>query len=90
MGLFSLNTSILHRELFDIVKDKELEKFILDICKRIRYLRKEQQMTQLDLSVKCGMEENAIQRLEKGRTSPTVKTLYKVAKGLGVEVRELL
>lgn len=72
------------------MKDEELKEFILKIGERIRCFRKEQKMTQLDLSVKSELEENAIQRLEKGRTSPTIKTLIKVAKGLGVEVRELL
>ena len=46
-------------------------------------------MTQLDLAIKSGMEENAVQRLETARTSPTIKTLYKIAKGLGVEFAEL-
>ncbi|WP_323787733.1 helix-turn-helix transcriptional regulator [Psychroserpens sp.] len=72
------------------MKDKELQGFVLGIGKRIRAFRKEQKMTQLDLGIKSDIEENAIQRLETGRTSPTVKTLFKVAKGLGVEVRELM
>ncbi|WP_262890655.1 helix-turn-helix domain-containing protein [Kordia aestuariivivens] len=71
------------------MKDTELAELILNIGKRIRELRKEQNMTQLDLAVKSGMEENAVQRLEMARTSPTIKTLYKIAKGLGVELREL-
>jgi transcriptional regulator with XRE-family HTH domain len=71
------------------LKDKELAELILSIGMRIRELRKEQNMTQLDLAVKSGMEENAVQRLEKARTSPTIKTLHKIAKGLDVEFIEL-
>ncbi|QHI38074.1 hypothetical protein IMCC3317_34580 [Kordia antarctica] len=71
------------------MEDKELAELILSIGQRIRELRKEQNMTQLDLGIKSGMEENAVQRLETARTSPTIKTLHRIAKGLNVELREL-
>lgn len=62
---------------------------VMRIGKRIRELRKERNMTQLDLSVKSGMEENAVQRLETARTYPTFKTLFRIAKGLDIELKEL-
>ncbi len=70
------------------MKEPELEEFVRQIGTRICELRKERNMTQLDLSVKVQMEENAIQRLEKGRSSPTLKTLYRIAKGLDIEMWE--
>ena len=39
-------------------------------------------MTQLDLSIKTDIDVRQIQRLERGHTSPTLKTLYKLIKGL--------
>lgn len=47
-------------------------------------------MTQLDLAVACGIEENAVGRLENGRTNPTVKTLLKISKALDVKLSELV
>ena len=43
-------------------------------------------MTQLDLAAKTGMDESAIQRLEKKRTSPTLNTLSRIATGLDISL----
>lgn len=64
--------------------------FIVAIGKQIRELRKEKAMTQLDLAVKSGMEENALQRIETGRTNPTIKTLLKITRALDIEFSELI
>jgi len=53
--------------------------------KQIRKYRIEQSMTQFDLAVKSGMEENALQRIETGRINPTIKTLLKIVNALDVE-----
>tara|TARA_R110000787_G_scaffold285924_1_gene402732 strand:- start:93 stop:242 length:150 start_codon:yes stop_codon:yes gene_type:complete len=47
-------------------------------------------MTQFDLAVASGMEENALQRIEAGRTNPTLKTLYKIATALDIQLYLLL
>ena len=47
-------------------------------------------MTQLDLAINSDMEDTALWRIEKGKTNPTIKTLLKVARGLGVEILDLL
>lgn len=70
------------------MKEQDIKNFVSQIGKRISELRKERNMTQLDLSVKAQMEENAIQRLETGRSSPTAKTLYRITKGLEIEMWE--
>ena len=62
--------------------------FIQRITARIKKLRKERNMTQFDLASKSDMEENALQRLERNRTSPTVKTLLKIARGLGMSAED--
>tara|TARA_R110001632_G_scaffold38339_2_gene96498 strand:+ start:27181 stop:27408 length:228 start_codon:yes stop_codon:yes gene_type:complete len=62
---------------------------IKEIGKKIKILRKSQGMTQLDLAIKSEMEENALQRIETGRTNPTVKTLLKISISLKVDLQEL-
>ncbi len=69
------------------MEEQELKLFIKDIGKRIRELRKERDMTQLDLAIKSNIDERQIQRLEASRTSPTLKTLYKVIKGLSLDFK---
>lgn len=66
------------------------EDFIKKVGLRIKKLRKEQKLTQLDLAIKSDMEENALQRIEAGRTNPTLKTLLKIINALeGVEFNQL-
>lgn len=59
------------------------------VGKRISVLRKQLKLTQAALASTAGMEESALQRIEAGRTNPTIKTLYKVAVALNVEIKEL-
>lgn len=56
---------------------------------RMKEIRKERGMTQLDVAIKSGMEENAYQRIESGRTNPSVKTVNKIADALEVEIKIL-
>jgi transcriptional regulator with XRE-family HTH domain len=35
------------------------------------------------------MEESALQRIEAGRTNPTIKTLFKISNALNVELKVL-
>lgn len=58
------------------------EKFIKKVGLRIKELRKERNLTQLDLAAKSDMEESALQRIEAGRTNPTLKTLLKISNAL--------
>lgn len=71
------------------MENQEIKDFVVRIGKRVKELRHERNMTQLDLCTKIGVEETTIQRLENARTFPTLKTLYKVAQGLEVEFKEL-
>ena len=72
------------------MEEAELKEFIKKIGNRIKELRLEKNMTQLDLAVASNIDERQIQRLEASHTSPTIKTLYKVAKGLDMDVYLLL
>lgn len=68
---------------------KSEKKYIKKIGKRIVQLREEQKMKQIDLAIAINIEDSALRRLESGRTNPTIKTLLRVAEGLGVDFREL-
>ena len=61
-----------------------------DVTKRvglqIRKFRNEKKMSQLDLAIASEMDENALQRIEVGRTNPTVKTLFKISEALEIEL----
>ena len=63
--------------------------FIIGIGNKIKFHRLERKMTQLDLAIKSGMEENALQRIEKGRTNPTIKTLIKIVNALQIDFEQL-
>jgi len=63
--------------------------FIKKIGHQIKTFRKSQGLTQFDLAIKSGMEENALQRIETGRTNPTIKTLLKITEALNIEMFEL-
>lgn len=58
---------------------------------RVKQLRKERGFTQQDLAEKVDLGYKYYQSLESGRTAnPTVDTLEKIAKALGVDVVELM
>jgi transcriptional regulator with XRE-family HTH domain len=58
--------------------------------RRIRELRKQQKMSQTELAEKAAVSLITISRIERGERDPHVKTLARIAKGLGVAPFELL
>nr|ARK09014.1 transcriptional regulator [Fibrella sp. ES10-3-2-2] len=50
----------------------------------IREVRKAKGLTQEELAAKMGVQKAMVNGLEQGRSSPTVKTLEKVASALGL------
>lgn len=57
--------------------------------KKIANYRKEQKLTQADLGALINMDEAAIRRIELGGTNPTFKTLYRIAEGLQISLKDL-
>lgn len=64
-------------------------KFSEIIGKNIRAKRQERNMTQDELSHKCGFYRTYINMIETSRRTPSSYTLYKIAKALKVEVDDL-
>jgi transcriptional regulator with XRE-family HTH domain len=57
---------------------------------RIKSLRERRGMTQEQLAEKAGVSRTYLARLETARQDPTLSTLEKLAKALGVKVGTLL
>ena len=70
--------------------NKKEQDFITAIGKRIVVIRMAQKLSQIELAVRINIEDSALRRIESGRTNPTIKTLLRVAEGLGVSIQELL
>lgn len=57
---------------------------------RIQKIREEKGITQDQLGEKAGINAKYVSAIERGQKNLTVLTLQKIAKGLGVEIFELL
>ena len=57
---------------------------------RIRELRKKRRMNQTELAEKADVALMTISRIERGEHDPHIKTLARIAKGLGVPLFELM
>ncbi len=62
---------------------------LAQLGKRIAYLRKEKNMSQLTLSFESNIAKSYISDLERGRRNPTVKILERLSLALGVTLEEL-
>ncbi len=66
----------------------------LDVQKRfgirLRYLREQRHLTQLDLSAKTDIDESNIRKYEKGKVNLKLTTLERLAAGLEITLGELL
>ena len=62
---------------------------IVQLGMRIRYLRKQKRMSQLDLALESGINRNYLSDLEKGRRNPTVLVLNKIAIALNIDLSNL-
>ena len=62
---------------------------LIQLGMRIRYLRKQLNISQLDLSVESDVNRNYISDLEKGRRNPTILILNKIAIALNTDLSNL-
>ncbi|MCF2488193.1 helix-turn-helix transcriptional regulator [Dyadobacter sp. CY347] len=65
----------------------ELQKIV---GKRIIQLRIEKGWSQSDLARACEKDRQSIERIENGRVSPSLYTLYEIALALEVRLEELV
>lgn len=64
----------------------DIENRAIDVGGRLRELRHERDMSMRALARASGLSTNALSMIERGRTSPSVSTLYKLAEALNVPI----
>jgi len=60
------------------------------IARNVKYFRQASGMSQRDLGRRCGRVRTFLSKVERGRHTPTVKTLQNLARNLGVTPGDLL
>jgi transcriptional regulator with XRE-family HTH domain len=66
-----------------------MEEAIAHLGKRLKYLRRLKNLTQAQLAERVGLSVNYVSQIETGVANPKVKTLFRLAQGLGVEIKDL-
>lgn len=62
----------------------------MNIGSKIKELRKENKLTQAELSLKANISRSYLADIERNRYNPSVDTLTNLAKGLGITLSELV
>ena len=60
------------------------------LAQNMKRIRLAKQMSQGDICRKLGLDRAYVSNVESGKRNPTLSTIEKIAKALGVEVNELL
>ncbi|MEQ4610708.1 helix-turn-helix transcriptional regulator [Streptomyces cavourensis] len=60
------------------------------IGRRLRELREDRGLTQIQLAELVGMDHKTVHRIEYGTSDPTLTMLLRLAAALGVELAELV
>jgi len=63
-----------------------LEETSVNVARQIRALRERRNLSQRSLASASGLSRNTLSLLERGKTSPTVSTLKRLAIALGVDI----
>jgi putative transcriptional regulator len=69
--------------------DKE-DKYLVRLGNNIRQVRIKKGISQKYLADECDIEAPNMRRIEAGKTNPTTKTLLKISKVLGIDIRDLM
>ncbi|GFZ87047.1 transcriptional regulator [Paenibacillus marchantiophytorum] len=62
---------------------------VLKLGERLRYIRKEQNLSQEQLGELAGLHTNYIGQVERGEKNVTIESLEKIAAGLNVSMEQL-
>jgi transcriptional regulator with XRE-family HTH domain len=66
----------------------EHDSLSVDVGARLQVLREARGMSMRSLAQKSGLSANALSMIERGKASPSVSTLYKLAEALGVSITD--
>ena len=68
-----------------MVKQKDIKREFGD---RLRVLRRERQLSQEDLALKCGLDRTYIGGVERGERNISLLNIHKIASALGVSPKD--
>ena len=60
-----------------------------NIGNKIRQIRKEKNIPQIELAVEIGIDRSYLSEIENGRTNPSINILYAIADALHVNIIDL-
>ena len=66
------------------------EELLITIGHRIKALRESKNISLQDLCDLCDFEKPNLVRIEKGRTNPTLWTLFKISSALKIDLKDIL
>lgn len=61
-----------------------------NIGDQLKVIRKKQGFSQASLAAKAGMNTNAVAKIEQGVSEPTLATVKKLCRALGIKASDLL
>ena len=70
-----------------VTKDK---KTVLEIANKIKEARLKKDLKQSEVAEKAGLNKNYYAKVERGESKPSVITLTKILKALGIKSSEIL
>ncbi len=70
------------------MKDKKSEKIVKVFGEKVRELRSEKNITQLDLAAKVGLDVRQIKRIENAESTTSIVNAYLIAKALDASISE--
>lgn len=78
-------------ETYDIAREQYEKRYMAALAQRIRAVREERGLTQQAVARAAGIASDMVSRLENGHyTSPGLRTLLRIADGMGVPLAALL
>ncbi len=66
------------------------DELLFKLGQSIRYLRLKKQLSQEELGFKSDLSTNSVSAIERGSYNFKIKTLYKIAEALQVDVMDIL
>lgn len=74
----------------DDVQEEHRQRLLSQLGKAIKAKREERHMSQEALAKLCGMQKASMSKLEAGKGNPTLLSLFRVTRALGIGMNELL
>jgi transcriptional regulator with XRE-family HTH domain len=69
------------------MSEKEI---VNQIGSNIKRFRTFQRIKQVELAEMCGFKKSNLNRIEAGKTNPTIKTLFRISRALNIGIFDLL